>query len=105
MDLPGVAFGQASGDDQSPAAAGILELCRFQDGVDRLPLRVLNEAASVDDDHICLVAVGGQRVSGFLQNPHHHLAVDEVLGAPEGLNVDLCRHEGGTIDARRHWRN
>ena len=74
--------------------------CRhLEDGVDRLLLRVVDERAGVDDDHVGVGRVGRDLVPGLLGDAQHHLAVDEVLGAAEGEKADL--HCLLTVDGSR----
>jgi hypothetical protein len=64
-------------------------LCHLQDRVDRLLLRGVDESAGVDDENIRRRAIGGDLVAGLFGQAQHDLAVDEVLGAPEGKETDL----------------
>ena len=81
--LVAIALGQAAGDDQSLAGAGLLVLGHLEDRVDRLLLGFVDERAGVDDEHVGVGGIAGELMPLFLGEPEHHLGVDEVLGAAE----------------------
>ena len=91
-ELVGVALHEAARDDELLAAAGALQLGEPHDGVDRLHLRALDEAAGVHDDHLGLLRILHEAVAGLRERPEHHLAVHPVLRAAEGVHVDAGRH-------------
>ncbi len=82
-NLFAVTFGQAAGDDEFLGAAEFLVLGHFEDGFDRFLLRRGDEAAGVDDEDVGFIGPPRDFVAGARQNAHHHLAVDEVLGAAQ----------------------
>jgi len=53
---------------QAPAAPALLQLGHLQDGVDRLLLRLADEAAGVDDDHLGLGRVRDVGEAGALRD-------------------------------------
>ena len=71
--------------------ARLLVLGHLEDGVDRLLLRLVDEGAGVDDEHVGVGGVAGQFVPLLLGEPEHHLGVDEVLRAAEGHHSNLHR--------------
>ena len=81
--LVAIALGQAAGDDEAAAGAGLLVLGELQDRVDRFLLRLVDEGAGVDDQHVGFVRPRRQLVAGFLGEAQHHLGVDEVFRAAE----------------------
>ena len=78
-----VALREAAGHDEAFRPADLLLARHLEDRVDGLLLGPVDERAGVDDDHVRLPGVGHELVAGALEPPEHHLAVDEVLGAPE----------------------
>ena len=84
-----VSLGEAPGDHQPLARAGLLQLRHLEDGVDGFLLGLVDERARVDDEDVGLARIGGERVPGLLGQPQHHLGVDEVLGAAEGDHSDF----------------
>ena len=80
-DLVAVALDEASGDDQFLRRAGGFEARHFEDGVDRLLLGGVDEAAGVDDKDLRLFGARGQARTSAVQQPHHHFGVDQVFGA------------------------
>src|SRR5207302_2533432 len=87
-----VPLGEATGDDELLAAAGILVLRRRQDRVHRLLLGGIDEAAGVHEDDGGGVRVLDDRVPLRLEDPQHHLGIDEVLRAAQGHDVDGTAH-------------
>src|SRR6185312_3287140 len=89
-----VALGQAPGHHQPLAGAGLLVARHLQDGVDRLLLRLADEAAGVDHDDLGRPGLGHQLVAGLGRVPEHDLGVDAVLGTAEGDEVNVHRKAG-----------
>ena len=87
--LVSIALRQAAGHDQSLTRTGLLVLRHLEDGVDRLLLRLVDERAGVDDEHVGVGGVAGELMPLLLGEPEHDLGVDEVLGAPEGDHSNL----------------
>ena len=82
-DLIAKTLDKTAGDDQFFGGAEFLVLGHFQDGVDGFLLRGFDKAASVDDQDFGIVGARGQLIALAREKAHHHLAVDEVLGASE----------------------
>ena len=61
----------------------VLILGHLENGVDGLLFGGIDKAAGVDDDHLGIAGLRRELVSAFSQMAHHHLCVDEVLGAAE----------------------
>ncbi len=89
-----IALRQAAGHDQSLTRAGLLVLRHLEDGVDRLLLRLVDERAGVDDEHVGVGGIAGQLMPLFLGEPEHDLGVNEVLGAAERDHSNLHACEG-----------
>ena len=91
LDLVAVALDQAAGDDEALGFAAVLLLVldHLEDGVDGLLLGGVDEAAGVDDEDLGVFGVGGELAAGVVEQAHHDLGVDEVLGAAEGDEADL----------------
>ena len=87
-ELVRVALREAPRDDEALAAAVGLVARHLEDGVDRLLLRLADEAAGVDDDDVGARRVVDVREAGALGDAEHHLGVDAVLGAAEADEVD-----------------
>ena len=90
-----VALGEAAGDHQTPRAARLLLARHLEDRVDRFLLGPVDERARVDDDDVRLFRVRHQPVPALRQVPEHHLAVDEVLGAPQADHAHAQRLRAG----------
>src|SRR6202012_3004373 len=82
-DLVAVALDEAAGDDEflGAAAVGDLVLHHLEDGVDRLLLGGVYETTGVNDKDLGVFGPGGELGTAAMQQPHHDLGVDEVLGA------------------------
>ena len=80
-DFVAVALHQAAGDDELFGRAGGLVARHLENGVDRLLLGGVDEAAGVDDEDFGLFGMGGQARAGAVEQAHHDLGVDEVFGA------------------------
>ena len=87
-ELARVALRQAPGDDELLAGADLLVLGELEDGVDRLLLRLADEAARVDDDDLGLVRLVDDAPAAAGRDAEHHLGVDPVLDAAEADEVD-----------------
>ena len=83
-----VALREAAGDDELLARARVFVAGHLEDGVDRLLLGLVDEAAGVDDDHRCVFGVRHVTVARALGDAEHDLAVDAVLRAAEADEVD-----------------
>ena len=86
LDLVAVALDEAAGDDDALGFAAVLLLVldHLEDGIDGLLFGGVDEAAGVDDDDFCVFGPGGELGSVVVEEAHHDLRVDEVLGAAEG---------------------
>ena len=89
QDVAPVALDQAPGDDQALRPAHLLVLGHLQDGVDRLLLGGVDETASVDDQHLGLVRMGGELMPAGGELAHHDFRIDQILGATEADKTDL----------------
>ena len=87
-DLARVALREAPRDDELLEATALLEARHLEDRVDALFLRLTDEAARVDDDHLRLVGLVDDGVTARSRDPEHDLAVDAVLGAAEADEMD-----------------
>ena len=85
LDLVAVALYEAAGYDDATrfAAVLLLVLDHLEDGVDGLLLGGVDEAAGVDDDDLGVFSAGSEFGSVVVEQAHHDLGVDEVLGAAE----------------------
>ena len=85
LNLVAVALDQTAGDDDALRLAAILLLMlhHLEDGIDGLLLGGIDEAAGVDDDNLGVFSARRQLGSVVVQHAHHHLGVDEILGAAE----------------------
>ena len=90
-DLVVKTFHQAPGDDQSFCFAAGLVAGHFEDRVDRFLLGAGDKRAGVHDDDVGVLRVGSEFGPGLRQHAHHHLAIDEVLGAAEAHKAYLGR--------------
>ena len=70
------------------AAVGDLVLHHLEDGVDGLLLGGVDEAAGVDDEDVGVFGAGGELRAAAMEQAHHDLGVDEVLGAAERDEAD-----------------
>ena len=84
-DLVAVALDEAAGYDDAACLAAVLLLVldHLEDGVDGLLLGGVDEAAGVDDDDLGVFGSGGEFGAVVVEQAHHDLGVDEVLGATE----------------------
>jgi hypothetical protein len=89
--LLGIALREAADDEEPFDAARRFRGGGPEDQVDRLLLRIADEAAGVDDDHLRVgaVAVEDHAVAGRLEACHEVFAVHGVLRTAEGYDVDL----------------
>jgi len=83
-DFVAVALDEAAGDDEFFRPPRGLVAGHFQDGVDGLLFGRVDEAAGVDDEDFGFLRMGGEAGSCTVEQTHHHLGVDEVLGAAQG---------------------
>ena len=92
LQIASVLLHHATGDDQ-PFDALVLALGNFEDRVDRLLFRSVDEAAGVDDHDIGLVEIVRDRdVRLLAELSQHDLGIDEILGASEGDHPDTSGH-------------
>ena len=91
QQLVPVALHHASGHQQLAAGAGLLVGGRLEDGLDALLLGAFDESAGVDHQHLGLGRIRGDGEPLEPQVPEHHLAIHQILGAPQGHETDL-RH-------------
>jgi hypothetical protein len=91
LDLVAVAFDQAAGDDDALGLAAVLPLVldHLEDGIDGLLLGGVDEGAGVDDDDLGVFGLGSKFASGLVEEAHHDLGVDQVLGAAERDEADF----------------
>ena len=89
LQLIAIALRHAAGDDEPPAGAVFLVLGHFENRVDRLLLRRIDECARVDDDHVGVRRILRQLVPRPLREPEHHFGVDEVFRTTEGDEANL----------------
>ena len=84
-DLVAVTLDQAAGYDEAlgAAAVGDLVLDHLEDGVDGFLLGGVDEGAGVDDEDVGVFGAGGELGAAAMEQAHHDLGVDEVLGAAE----------------------
>ena len=80
-DLVAVALDEAAGDNELAGRTGGLEAGHFEDGVDGFLLGRVDEATGVDDEDLGFFWVRGEACAGAVEQAHHDLGVDEVLGA------------------------
>ena len=80
LDFVAVALDEAAGDDELFRPTGGLVAGHFKDGVDGFLLGRVNEAARVDDEDIGFFGMGSEASASAVEQAHHHLGVDEVLG-------------------------
>jgi hypothetical protein len=99
LELLSIPLRHAAGDDEPLALAGLLQLGHLENGVDRFLLRLVDERARVDDEHVGVGGVARELMTGLLGEPKHHLGVDEVLRAAEGDHSNL--HLRRSKDTRR----
>jgi hypothetical protein len=78
-DFVAIALHQAAGDDEFFGRAGGFVAGHFEDGIDRLLLGCVDEAACVDDEDFGLFGMRGQPRAGVIEQAHHHLGIDEVF--------------------------
>ena len=84
-----VALDQAACHDQAASPADTLVLGSLEDRIDRLLLGRFDEAAGVDDQCLGLAGILRQLVPAGLEQPHHDLAVNQVLRAAQANESDL----------------
>src|SRR5579863_7083504 len=82
-DLVAIALDEAAGDDELARGAGGFVARHLEDGVDRLLPGRVDEAAGVDDEDFGVLGARGKARAGAVEQAHHDLAVDEVLGAAQ----------------------
>ena len=84
-DFIAVALNEAAGDDEAlgAAAVGDLVLNHLEDGVDGFLLGGVDEGAGVDDEDVGVFGAGGKLGASAMEQAHHDLGINEVLGAAE----------------------
>ncbi len=82
-DFVAVTLDQAAGYDEAlgAAAVGDLVLNHLEDGVDGFLLGGVDEGAGVDDEDVGVFGAGGELGTAAMEQAHHDLGVNEVLGA------------------------
>ena len=97
--LLAIPLGQASNGDDLLGAAVLLEIGSLEQGVDRVLLRLLDEATGVDDGHIGLGSVVDEGPALGLQPAGQFLGIDLVAGAAQGHEGDraLGTAHGGHV--------
>ena len=97
--LLAIPLGQASDGDDLLGAAVLLEIGSLEQGVDRVLLRLLDEATGVDDGHIGLGSVVDEGPALGLQPAGQFLGIDLVAGATQGHEGDraLGTAHGGHV--------
>src|SRR5437773_7641519 len=50
------------------------------------------DAASIEENHVGIGDVGGERISLPAQTPHYQLAIEHIHLAADGFNVKLLGH-------------
>ena len=83
-----VALGEAAHGHDGLGAAGLLEVGRLEEGVDRVLLRGLHEATRVDHDGVGILRVADQAEAAGLEPTRELFGVDLVAGAAEGHHRD-----------------
>ena len=68
---------------------------RFEDGLDRLFLRRVDEGASIDDEHVGFVRVTRDLHPTRENSPEHEFRIDEILGAAKADHADFFGRSGG----------
>src|SRR5438105_15110862 len=93
LELGAVLLHHAAGYDQSLDAVP-LPPRYLEDGIDRLLLRCIDEAAGVDDHHVrCFEVVGDRDRRLLAELTEHDLGIDEIFGAAQGDHPDSFGHE------------
>ena len=84
-DLVAVTLYEAAGYDEALGATSVgdLVLDHLEDGVDGFLLGGVDEAAGVDDEYVGVFGTGSELCAAAVEQAHHDLGVDEVLGAAE----------------------
>ena len=95
-----VALGQAAHGHDGLGVPGLLEVGGLEQGVDRVLLGRLDEAARVDDHGLGVGGVRDEQEAAGLQPPGQLLGVDLVAGAPEGHHRHRGRDGGIERDLR-----
>ncbi len=88
-ELGRVALRQTPRDHQPLAEAALLDLRRFEDGVDRFLLRRLDKRACVHQQHLRLFGLERDLESRRRQRAKHQLAVGKILGASKREQVNF----------------
>ena len=86
------ALREAPGDDQPLTA--MLHVAHgggFEDRIDALFLRGVDERTGVDDDHIGSRSVVGHFNAILEEGAEHDFGIDEILGAAQGNQADAPR--------------
>ena len=77
------------------AAAAFLVLGHLEDGVDRLLLRLVDEGAGVDHQHVGGRGIARQLMPRLLREPEHDLGVHKVLRTAEGDHSNFHVYPAG----------
>ena len=89
LELLAIALGETAGHDQPRAAAVLLVLGHFENGVDRFLLRLVDERARIDHKDVSRFGVAGELVTRLLRKPQHHLGINEVFGTAKRNHSNL----------------
>src|SRR5207244_1473218 len=82
------------GYDEPLTGARLFVPRHFKNRIDRFLLRLVDERARVDHQHVGLCGILRELVSCVAGESEHHLGVDEVLGATERDETYLhCRFQ------------
>ncbi len=102
-NIVAVALDHASGDDQFLGFAEFLVLGHLQNRIHRFFLRRLDETARIHHQHVRFAGPRRQFVTRARKNTHHHLAIDEVLGASQA-DETYFGHDCGVLGLMRKHR-
>ena len=87
LDFVAITLDEAARDDELAGVALSLEASHLEDGVDRLLFGRVDKAAGVDDEDLGIFGTRSQVCAGAVEQAHHDLGVDEVLGTPRETNL------------------
>ena len=96
-DLLPVALRHAAGDQDLLELSRLLQLRHAENVLDGLLAGAGEKAAGVDHRHVGPLRRIGENIAGIPAQGHHLLAVDHVLGAAQGNEMDRIRHGGHLV--------
>ena len=79
-----VTLSQTAGHNQGLTAAGFAVLRHLQNRVDAFFLGVIDKAAGIDDNYICLCLIVGEGKAFFTQKTNHHLRIHKIFITAKG---------------------